>query len=816
MLALIVDLRCSWRSLRRTPAYTVAVVCALGLAIGIGLSAAVLVDAVLLRPLPLPEADRVVTVQRQRYDEGVSAGFVLPEFETIREYSRNLFEFVAAGGRESLYVITPAGGAFASVCFVTDEFFDAIGIHPAIGRNFAASEYRMGAQPAAVITHAFWQTRLGGDAAVVGKTIRVGASRATVVGVLPNGFRGLNLSIPDDVFMPMPTAPLVARPRNFFGATMVLVDGLVYSPERWLNITAKLRPEIRAPDTEAHLTTVSNRTKAMNFRDDRVFVVRTSSWRALSSPTETVQFGVMLAVACGLVVLAGYANVAGMALLRNEKRRHEMAVRIFVGGRRGAILRLLVVEAVLLAGFGSLAGLLTALWLVEAASGHVVLPGGLAVSERSGTWTVELVGLGLALATMGTVIACGVTPALQAVKPAPVRSGRWRGRVLAGQVAVLMVLMIGATLFVRSMLAARAVDVGLDDGEIVYATVALRERGYQGERARAFYSTVVQGLAGAPGIESATFGNVPIVGRGIGVPVVVVGGVPRRPSDLVDVFFCGPEYVRTLGLTLVAGRDFGEEDTEGSERVAIVNESLAGYLWGGEDPLGQRFAFPELSEELRVIGVVRNGRYGGLGEVGTFAAFLPWEQNRGLSTVTGTVVGRTRGNAEEWVPVVEREIRAFDPFLPIVQAMSLEERIGHAVRPLRTGLVLLGGLAGLGVVLVVFGVYGTVAYAAACRRRELGIRIALGASGCRVIGHLMVGTLAHVGIGLMAGLGLAVVFGRLVERHLFEVGPHDLAAYFGSAAIVVTVAAAAGLVPAVGVVRKRSLSGLLKGGTSGE
>ena len=816
---MLADLRFSIRSLARRRGYSAACVATLGLATSVPFAALALADAALLRPIPLTEPDRVFTLHT-RAAGNLTRGFRYSELERVLE-AADLFETVAGHGEYGVSVAAASAAQPVAVSFVTERFFDVVGIRPALGRGFAPAEHRAGAEPVAVVTDAFWRSRLGGDPAAVGRTINTGGRESVVVGVLPGSFRGLRPALPVDIFMPLPAATLVvAPPRNFFSDRPILVDGLAESPMAWISITARLKAGTTAAGAEAALNTVldTDGRRGDAPEDGRIRLVPTA--RAALPPgmrAQVAEFVAMLSAAAGLILLAGCASVAGMMLVRRERRRREMAVRSWLGAGRLRIARLFLVETLLLTGVGAAAGLQIALWLTQAAGGLVTLPGGVEMAAWPPTGaTGRLVGAG-ALAAVATGVLCGLAPALQSLRPNPARSGRWRGLALAGQVAVVVALTIGAGLFVRSMRAATAADVGFESGGLSYAGVAFDGSGIDERlaRARDFYGRVVERLAARPGVDAATFGDLPLVGNGLSVVRVEIdGGTLQLPARL-QAFFGGPGYVRTLGLRLLAGRDFGARDVEGREPVAVVSESLARRLWGDREPLGRRFTALPL-DDVRVVGVVDDGRFGGLRDVGGFAVFLPWEQNRRLASRSGTVFGRTAGDAGDLAAAIAQEVRAFDGQPRLLAAGTFRDRLGDLAGPQRLGAVILSGLGGLTLLLAMVGVYGSAAQTAAGRARELGIRIALGAGRAAIVGTVLSTTLAYVGIGAAVGVGAAAAFGVLAEPHLFEVGPRDPATYAAMTFAVVSAAALAGLAAALTAVREASVNRLIRQATAAE
>lgn len=806
---MLADLRYGCRSLLRSPGFTLVNVLTLGLGAGAAISILALLDAVLVRPLSLADPDHTVTLHR-RLEERIVEGFMYPELQQVSQESGEVFDAVGGSGVLPVHLTTSGGARMALVAFVTERFFDVVGVQPVLGRGFAAAEHRPGASPVVIVTDAFWRSQLGADSAVAGARLRTGKVESTVVGVLPERFRGLDLTRRVDVFMPLGVAPLVVPAMNFFADTAVTIDGQSYSPMRWITIAAKLRPEVSAARAEVALATVTGHVVTL--------VPTTSVALPLGSRAETQRFIGLLAVVVGLVLLVGCTNIAGLMLARNGQRRAEAALRVALGVSRVRLLRLFLAETLLLTSAGSLVGLFVSVWLLQASS-RLVLPGGVSLGTLDFGWTVSMVGFGLAAAIV-TALLCGLMPALQVlrtdVRPAlqgrapggPGGTGRTRGLLLAGQVAIAILLVIGAALFMRSLRSAVTADVGFDADRIVQASVQFHTAGYDEARVARFYDTVVGRLRGMPGVERATFGGLPLITRGLGVPSVYADGSLRQLPQRIEVYFCGPDYARTLGLALQAGRDISDRDVEGSAAVALINESLARRLWPGRNAIGQRHTFPPLTGDVQVAGVVRDGKYRRLREAGGFAVFLPWAQHRGLASRRGTVIGRAARDAGTFVPLLQREVRAFDPDLPISATSTLEDRIGTLAMPQRMGAALLGCLSSLALALAILGVYGAVAYTVTRRSKEIGIRIALGAGTRAVVETVMSRTLAYVGAGIMIGLAAAFALTHLVEPFLFEVAPRDPLTFAAVTATVVLTTVLAGLVPALRAARITPASAL--------
>ena len=799
------DLRYGCRSLLRSPGFTLANVLTLGLGIGATIAVLALLDAVLVRPLPLEDPERTVTLRRVSED-GSRGGFMYPELERIREASGELFEVVAGSGNGGVRVTTPAGARTVSVAFVTHRFFDVVGIRPALGRGFAAPEHQVGAEPVVILTDAFWRTQLGADPSVVGARVRTGDRDAIVRGVLPRGFRGLDLAGPAEVFMPLRTAPLVLPPGNYLADTVVMG----FSPTSWISITGKLRPGVRATRAEAALATMAAPRSGAEVAAAATLVPTASAALPFRSRAETERFVGLLVVVVGLILLVGCANLAGLMLARNEQRRGEAAIRVALGASRLRLLRLFLMEMLLLAGGGALAGMLVSVWILQVLR-RFVLPGGIPIGALDFGWTASLVAFGL-VATVVTAFLCGIMPALQVLRiealPAlqghaasgRVGAGRTRGALLAGQVAMTLLLVIGAALFVRSLRTAVTTDVGVDADRIFYASVNFSTSRYEEARVASFYESLVARMGAIPGVERVSFGGLPLARDSLGVRQFDVRGGTQHLPRTAHVFFCGPEYLPTVGLALRSGRDIGARDVAGAQPVALVNESLARQLWPGRSPLGERFTSMPL-RDVQVVGVVGDGKYRGFREAGGFAVYLPWAQNRELASFNGTIIGRASRNAGSLVPLLQQKIRAFDPGLPIFAASTLEHRILTLAMPQQMGASLLGGLSGIALGLAILGVYGSVAYAVTRRTREIGVRIALGAGTRAIVCTVLARTLLYAGVGIVGGAGLALALTRFVEQFLFGVAPRDPATFVAVTTAIVLANLLAGLAPALRAAR---------------
>ena len=806
-MPILQDLRLAYRALLRRPGYTLGCVATLGLATGVGFAAMMVADAVLLRPPALSESERVFVLHRGA-GEDVDFGFLYPEWERVRDSGGAVFKAVAGSGDLWAPGTGPSARGGVWVSFVTDGYFDAVGVRPVLGRGFLGTEHRAGAEPVAIVTDAFWRSRLGGDRNTIGRRIEAGEAPATVVGVMPAGFRGLRLDQPVDVIMPLRAAQLVSPSRNLFARDAV--GG--YSPERWIRIVVRLADGENAERAKSWAATVRP-PRAHGEEAEEVIGTTPARLATLPGPSRSTmrRLLVVVAVMSGLVLLAGCASVAGAMLVRNRERRREMAIRVFVGATRAGLVRPCLAETALLTGAGSAVGGLVAVWLLRAVGGYLVLPGGIDMARLDVGWTTRMTVI-CVLTSVIAVAVIGMVPALQSMGEAMrgrARKGRWRGAVLAAQVAAATVLMIGASLSVRGI--REVVDMGLDLDRLLYVKLSFWNNAeYRSPDVVAdFYDRVLRRMDDLRGVEAATFGDLPLVTNAMSIRQVHTDGAVRRLPRQMQVFFCGPDYAGAVGLGVVAGRDFGSGDRGGRVPVAMVTESLAWRLWEDGVAVGRRLGFLPLETDVEVVGVVRDGRYGTLRDARELAIFLPWDQHRKLASATGALVVRADRPAAALVPMARQVIRAVAPGLAVGTAATFRSRMESLLRPQQAGAVLLGGLGVFALVLTVVGVYGAVAHAIAVRRRELGVRIALGAGIGDIVRTALRGTSGWVVVGVAIGLGVASTAGSHATPVVGD-GAQDLLSHALGIAAVVVVVAAAGIVPALQLVSAASQEKLLR------
>ena len=773
------DLRFAARSLRRDPGFTLTAVAVLGLAIGVGTAVLGVVNAYLLRPLPYPHADRLVDVEPAlplRLDEAREVMEIPLTWE--------LDAFTLVGGDRPEQVLGS---------WVTPEWFEAYGITPALGRAFRPDEWGEGATPVAVISHPLWQRRFGGDRGVLGRVVRTYSSDRpgetevfTVVGVLP-----------PDVWL-----------HNAYTDFLVPIrtPNAVYA--------GRLRPDVPLERAEAVLTELA-RGRSRELEGDARVELTPLGERYTSGVRPAL---VLLSAAVLLVLLIACGNVALLSVVRAQRRDRELAVRRALGAGRGTLAAQLVTEGLVLAALAGGAGALVAGLALELLGSAVSVrlglpvPGGPAALRLDATVLAALAG---ACGLVGLV--CGLVPALGLGGPGPAgqlaaggrsaspgrRRRRVQGAVMAVELALSLALLVAAGLTVRSARHVASLDLGFDPEGLVMAGLMLRERSYPQPADRvAFHERLADALRGLPDVASAGIAVRPPLGRSYAPRAVEAEG--RPPAASAGRIFgatqvAGPGYLETLGLDVVQGRGFGPDDGLGAPRVALVSPALADALWPGEAPLGKRFR--EVGERdaawRTVVGVVAEVRQDPMGEpVGDY--YLPVTQE---APRYATVFLRMRPGATAPLPALERAVAALDPEVAVADATDVATLAGRITAPGRFLALLLGVFGAFAVGLAVVGLYGAVAYAAAQRRRDVAVRMALGARREEVARLFVRERLGVLGAGLALGLAGAVVLARLLQGQLRGVTPADPLTYGACALLLAGAAFAAVWIPARGAAR---------------
>jgi putative ABC transport system permease protein len=793
MQAVVQDVRYALRSLRRTPAFLAVVI--VSLALGIGANALIysVLDGVLLRPYPYPDADRLVAVgvamprvfEERQYIETLSP----PEFVDIRSGAPSLERHTVfdlgnrnlTGGDRPERVMT---------AFTWGDPFATIGLSPVLGRGFTSEETLNEGAAVAVLSHRVWTARFAADSSLVGRAVQVNGRAVTIVGIMPPTL----LLLGSDLWMPMGM-----RPEDF------------PRQGRQFAIVARLRAGRTLEQANAELRQVASRVE----REHRAERPEYEGWSLRATPWAaaiTDRFrtaGFLLQGAVALVLLIACANVAGLLVSRAATRQREIAVRRALGAGGWRIARQLLTESLLLGLAGGVAGIAIAAALtrpVEALLPEQLLAGGLRIVVNT---RVILVATGVSLLAG---FAFGLAPAIQLLRRAGRgtlgsegtrttidRGGRRvRAGFLVAQVALSVVLLAGAGVLARSMQALNRVDPGFEAGNVLLMRLSLPRERYDVEQIATFFEELAGRITALPGVRGASAATQFPPINGFQAPMSLEGEDPSRGSTrLVDVTNATEGHFRTMGFALREGRTFLSTDTRTSPPVAVMNETAARRAFGTTSPVGKRVRLDDAADApfVEIVGVVRDARNRGLDAPAAPELFVPVRQQRAAFNNQLFVLVRTQGDPMALLPAVRRTVAELDPQQPLYAIDTLEGRLGDAMLQRRAAALFIGIFAGIAVVLAAVGIYGLVTYTVNERVKEIGIRMALGADAARVRRLILRQTMTIVGAGAVLGVAGAFAAGGAMRRLAFGVSATDPLTIAGVTALLLVVGVVATLAP---------------------
>ncbi len=800
----IQDLRYGLRMLVKNPGFTAVAVLSLGLGIGANTTIFTIVNALLFRLPAIAEPNRLLEVWNQN-QQGSGLEHYLPlaypDYLHYRDYNLVFSGLAAFDGDPRMTSWSRAGQGERAQCgLVSGNFFDVLGVKAALGRTFLPDEDAMGgAHPVVVLSHRFWQQRLGADPGVLGKTFNINGTDFIAVGVAPGEFKGVLVGIQPDFWTPLARTSAITHDPNF----------LTNRHTSWLFGIGRLKPGKTPTEARANLGVLSHQLQQAYPESNRAMEAVTFPADLLPAPLRTyvVAFAGVLMVVVGLVLLIACANTANLLLAQATARRREMAIRAALGAGRGRLIRQALIESTLVALLGGCVASLLASWVAPALL--ALKPPSLPVNLDVPTdWRVFAFTF---VASLATGVIFGSVPALRAsrVEVAPALKEEGRGgsdrpsRLLSvlvvAEIAVCSALLISAGLCVRSLLNARSIDPGFDTQHVLMAVLDPGSMGYSEVKGRAFDQQLLERVRALPGVTSASLAgylplstNEEMVGAGPESQPVPSGGL--NGIDSTDV---GPDYFRTMGITLLRGREFSEQDRAGSPPVAIINEAAAKRFWPGQNAIGQRLMVqtgpgPDDQQKAEIIGIVRTGKYRTLSEDPLPFFYRPILQNY---RPRSTLVVRA-GDPHRLLPAVRREVQALDPNVVPFDLETMKEYMALPLFPAHTAGLLLGVFGALALVLAIGGLYGVMCYAVSQRTHEIGIRLALGAARRDVlklvVGQGMLLTLAGIGIGLVGALAAT----RALASLLYGISSTDLPTFAAVSLVLACVALAASYIPA--------------------
>lgn len=795
------DMAYALRMLRRAPAFAAAMILVLALGIGATVGVIGLVDALVFRSLPVAQPDRLVYFTQP--------SFSYPVFQEVRARGSHVFSSLAAWNMDSVNVAWSRELEPAEILTASGEFYSTLGVGATVGRTFGPGDDRIGGGRdglVAVLSHAAWQRRFGGDASAVGRTIRIEQDTFTIVGVTPPGFFGVAPGLAPEITIPLTST----ADAGSLGSTT----------SSWVHLLGRLRDSVTLAEANTALRSFwpavleATTNSGMPSARRAVYLGRTTelaSGRAGFSRVRNqfVQPLWLLLGLAGLLLAIACASGANLLLARGVARHREIAVRLAVGAGRWRLVRQMLTEALVWTALAAAGGLLLAVWgagtlvrLMSTSQEPIAVD--VAPNWRILTFSITL--------TLVTSLLCSIIPALRAtrlhaatgLKDAQISRSvlrRWSlGKSLvAAQVALTVLLVFGASLFVRSLGRVLSQDAGVERDSVLVLAVDAEAVGYDGERLAAFFDQLRQRLAGIPGIQSASLSFYPPISdedgawtQGIAVDGLPVPDEPGRSSVYFNAI--SPDYFRTIGMRLVRGRDFTASDMASAAAVAIVNESLARRFFPGQDPVGRRLTAGRNKNrrDLQIIAVVSDAKYQRLQEEPRSIVYLPWTQRPAENLF---VEVRSAGSMALTAERVRREVRALDAAVPI-RLETVSDRIRESLVTERVIALLATALGIAAIALACAALYGLLAYAVSRATPEIGLRVALGAQRAEVLRLIMRESLILAVIGIALGLGGSLALGRFARPLLFHVSPRDPLSLVTAGAVMLAVALLAAFLPA--------------------
>jgi putative ABC transport system permease protein len=803
---LMQDVRYAARALRKTPGFVA--IAGITLAIGIGMNTAVfsIVNAVMLRSLPYPEPQRLISLWEEAAPKGTAAfrssgaslgnsggkKRTVVSAANLMDYRKATPALEGLAGLEltamNLTAIGPPERIFGES--VTANYFPLLGVPPLLGRTFTDEEAREGADPVVVLTQRFWEQHLGADQAVLGKTIPLDAKNYRIIGVMPANFQPVlqfGNTNPVQFFVP-----------EAFPASLLQEHG-----DHELVVVGRLKPGSDRRTAQAQLDAVSAALAKQYPETNQGITTATALLR--DDIVENVSDGLTaLLAASALIVLITCVNVANLLLVRAAGRRHETSVRLALGASRGRMVRAILTESMLVSAIGCAVGVLFGRALMRGlvAVAPPIMP---RLDSVNMDWRVFLLAAAIAAAT-GLIFA--LAPAWQAARTSPGDSlktserhgggkahARWRGILTVSEVALSLVLMVGAGLFLKSFTTIMGMDLGFHTDHVLAMNVNLPALRYKGPDQRlAFWQELESRTRTLPGVQAVAYANrLPL--RGGWSTGIQIEGVDAK-NLTADSQAVNPGYFETLGIPLERGRLLTPADRKGQPYVAVVNQAFARQFLGGKDPIGHRFRRGPNAMWFTVIGVVNDIRRGGKTQRINPQIYISAAQTDSYPVFLGDFAVRTAGDPHLILKAIQEQVWAIDKDQPITNIHTMDEIVSQSVAEQRFQMLLLTIFAGVAVTLAMIGVFGVLSYSVNQRMNEIGVRMALGASPRRILGLVLQQAGTLVACGAVLGVAGAWALTRLIGHLLFQVQPHDAATYAVAVAVLLTVGLIAAMIPA--------------------
>jgi predicted permease len=821
--SLIADTRFGLRMLRNNLGFTTIAVLSLTLGIGTNTAIFTLIDAVMLRMLPVKNPQELVSLnlapdtQFPRDADGdLSIAFPYPAFVQMREHNQVLSALFAFRDTGKLTVLVNGNAEIEHGQLVTSNYFSALGVRTALGRDFVPEDDTVGAGPVAIISYGYWQSHFGGEASVLGRQILANGAPVTIIGVVASEIFGLQPGNAVDLYMPMAMQPQIAP--NVADPADRATSAFAKTNLWWIQLMGRLKPGVTAEQARANLDVIYRPAVLQGLQPEAggrplvppaLEVLPASGGLSGLRNTFSKPLAILMIVV-GIVLLIACVNVANLLLVRSAARAKEIAVRLSLGASRGRLIRQLLLESVLLSAFGGLLGLVFAYWGCNALVAMIQHGNNLVLIDVHPD--LNVLGFTVAACVL-TGVLFGLTPALRAtrveltpaLKQTSASLGTTRGKMyttkslVVAQVSLSVVLLFGAGLFVRTLVNLETMNVGFSRDNLLLFGVSPKEAGYKGQRYADLCREIQSRVAQLPGMKSATSSLILLLSGSMRVSGIKVPGYSARPNENTSVMILpvGDGFFSTIGIPLLEGRDLSPRDDENALKVALVNETLARNYWPNENPLGRHFTLRNV--DMEVVGIVGDAKYMSLRRDIPPTVYYPYAQDMDSMPQMHFEV-RTAGDASALIPSVRQVVASIDNRLPLFDVQTQTQQIDDLLYQERLFAKLVGFFATLALALVYVGLYGVMSYSVARRTSEIGIRMALGAQYGNILGMVMRETMLLVGAGVVLGVGASFATAKIASHQLagllYGLKITDTASIWVAVAFIAIVAAVAGFVPA--------------------
>jgi predicted permease len=794
------DLKYGGRLLLQRRGFTAVAVLSLALGIGANTTIFSLINAVLLRPVPVEDVDSLASVFTTYIGGERYSITSYPDYEDLRDRNE-VFTELAAQFYFPMGLRGSDGTDVVMGQLVSWNYFSVLGVEPVLGRSFRPEEDQTeGTHPVAVLSHRIWSSQFGADPDAIGQQIFINDYPFTVIGVAPEGFRGLSVILAPDIWVPLHMTEQALPFTPQFGGRI----------DPWLYLVGRLEPGISVEQAQAELDVLT-----ANLRQEYPELNNNKRFEAVA--TKEIRIGVnpipgangfiwMLMGVVGLVLLVATFNVANLHLARATVRQREIALRYSLGASRGRILRQMMTESTVLALLAGLVGLLIALWATDLLM--VLMPSSAFTFEIDYSFDWPVLGFTLMISLLAGAL-FGMAPALQTIQPDQAgelkeqsvqqgrssRKSRLQRSLVVAQVALSLLLLISAGLFLKSLTNVVGLDPGYDLRDGIVVNVNLGYSQYGEKEGRMLYARFFDRIRTLPGVEKASMSAFLPLGENHGRHDTYIDGYEFDPDEY-NAFLrnmVSPEYFETMGISIVRGRAFDDRDRQDSKPVALINETMAERFWSDRDPVGSSI-FVDFGVERVVVGVVEDGKYRALLEDPQPYVYIPLSQAEYLEHLNFVV--RADGDASGLVGLIQQEFSKVEPNLPPPLVQTVEEHMSRSLGDARAPTILIGTFGLLALILAMTGVYGVMAYVVSQRTHEFGVRAALGADSRQIVLMVLRRGMKTTLVGIAAGLVLSAVVTRLLGGFLYEVSPLDPIVYLAVALSLALVSILACFVPA--------------------